>query len=106
MRRALLAIALGTLLCVINHAGVISGIVAPPPGYAPAYYTLNFDIPEYITWAELSKTHWLLPNYHAPWITEPALFQPMLQLVGRIGLPTVVSYYLLQLVSCWIAAYA
>ncbi|HML17188.1 MAG TPA: hypothetical protein VK419_09185 [Bryobacteraceae bacterium] len=103
---ALLAILIGSLLCVINYAGVIAGMVAPPPGYQATHYILNLDVPQYLTWAELAKTHWLLPDYHAPWQTEPALFQPMLQIVGRSGLPIWAAYYLLQIVMCWIAAFA
>jgi hypothetical protein len=106
MRGKLLAVALGTLLCLVNHIGVIAGIVDPPPGYQPAYYTRNLDVPEYLTWLELARTHWLLPDGHAPWLTEPALFQPMLTLAARTGLPAMVSYYGLQLLLYWLAAYA
>ncbi|MGA2881703.1 MAG: hypothetical protein ABSG13_22355 [Bryobacteraceae bacterium] len=106
MRLTLAAILLGTLLCLGNHIGVIAGIAAPPPGYQPAYYIRNLDVPQYLTWMELAKTHWLLPNEHAPWQTEPGLFQPMFAIAGRSGLPTIVSYYGLQLLLYWVAAYA
>jgi hypothetical protein len=42
-------------------------MVDPPPGYQPAYYIRNMDVPQFLTWMELSKTNWLLPNEHAPW---------------------------------------
>ncbi len=106
MRRILLAILLGTVLCLANHIGVIAGIVAPPPGYQPAYYIRNLDVPQYLTWMELSKTHWLLPDEHAPWQTESGLFQPMFAIAARTGLPTMASYYGLQLLLYWLAAYA
>lgn len=106
MRLKLLAVGLGTLLCLANHIGVIAGIVDPPPGYEPAYYTRNLDIPQYLTWMELAKTHWLLPNGHAPWRTEPALFEPLFSIAARTGLPTTVAYYGLQLLLYWMAAYA
>lgn len=105
-RHCVLAILLGSLLCLLNHIGVIAGIVDPPPGYQPAYYIRNLDVPQYLTWIELAKTHWLLANEHAPWQTEPALFQPMFTMVARTGLPTIVSYYSLQLLMYWLAAYA
>lgn len=104
--RLILAVLLGTLLGLLNHIGVIAGILGPPPGYQPAYYLRNLDVPQYLAWMELARTHWLLPNGHAPWQTEPALFQPMFTLAGRIGLPTIVSYYGLQLLMYWVAAYA
>ncbi|HTC89233.1 MAG TPA: hypothetical protein VK686_13090 [Bryobacteraceae bacterium] len=106
MRLTALAILLGTLLCLGNHLGVIAGIAAPPPGYEPAYYIRNLDVPQFVTWMELAKTHWLLPDEHAPWQTEPGLFQPMYALAAHTGLPTIVSYYGLQLLMYWLAAYA
>jgi hypothetical protein len=100
------AVLLGTLLCLANHIGVIAGALFPPPGYQPAYYIRNLDVPQYLTWMELGKTQWLLPNEHAPWRTDPALFQPMFTLAARSGLPTIVSYYGLQLLMYWLAAFA
>jgi hypothetical protein len=104
--RLILAVLLGTLLGLLNHIGVIAGIVDPPPGYQPAYYLRNLDVPQYLTWMELAKTHWLLPNGHAPWQTEPALFQPLFMIAARTGLPTIVAYYGSQLLLYWVAAYA
>lgn len=105
-RLILAAILLGTVLCLLNHVGVIAGMADPPPGYQPAYYLRNLDVPQYLTWMELARTHWLLPNEHAPWQTEPALFQPMFTIAARTGLPTIVAYYGLQLLLYWVAAYA
>jgi hypothetical protein len=104
--RLILAVLLGTLLGLLNHIGVIAGMLAPPPGYQPAYYLRNLDVPQYLAWIELARTHWLLPNEHAPWLTEPALFQPMFTIAARSGLATIVSYYGLQLLLYWVAAYA
>jgi len=104
--RLTLAVLLGTLLGLLNHIGVIAGIVNPPPGYQPAYYLRNLDVPQYLAWMELARTHWLLPNEHAPWQTEPGLFQPMFTIMARTGLPTLVVYYGLQLLLYWLAAYA
>jgi hypothetical protein len=106
MRLALLAVALGTLVGGLNHVGVIAGILSPPPGYEPAYVIRNLDVPQYLTWAALAKDHWLLPNFHAPWKTEPALFQPMLQIVGKSGLTPIASHYALQFLLYWVTAYA
>jgi hypothetical protein len=105
-RLPVFAVLLGTLLCLLNHIGVMAGILDPPTGYQPAYYLRNLDVPQYLTWIELARTHWLLPNGHAPWQTEPALFQPLFLIAARTGLPTIVSYYGLQLLLYWLAAYA
>ncbi len=104
--RLLLAVVLGLLLCLINYAGVIAGILYPPAGYQPLYYLGNLDIPNYLSYIELARTHWLLPNPHVPWQTEPALFQPMFVILGRTGLPAIVSYYALQIAMYVLAAYA
>jgi len=106
MRLFLHAVLLGTLLCAINHAGVLAGMLDPPAGYVPAHFIRNLDVPQYLTWAELSKQHGLLPDYHAPWLTEPALFQPMFWIVGHTMLPMAVSYYLFQILTYWLAALA
>jgi hypothetical protein len=106
VKRMLAAIAVGTILFLLNHLGVIAGVLHPPPGYEPAWFTRNLDIPQYLTWAALARDHWLLPDYHAPWRTEPALFQPLFQMVGRTGLPLLVSYYLFEIASYWLASLA
>jgi hypothetical protein len=106
VRRTLYAILLGSSLCLVNHIGVIAGIADPPPGYQPSYYLRNLDVPQYLTWLELARTHWLLPNEHAPWQTEPALFEPLFTIAARTGLPTIIAYYGLQLLLYWLAAYA
>jgi hypothetical protein len=105
MRLALLALALGTLVGGINHVAVIAGILDPPAGFEPAYFIRNLDVPQYLTWGALARDYWLLPNYHAPWQTEPALFQPMLQIVGKSGLPPVAAHYGLQFLLYWVTAY-
>jgi hypothetical protein len=106
MRLALIALALATLVGAINHVAVFAGIFNPPPGFEPAYFIRNLDVPQYLTWGALAKNHWLLPNYHAPWQTNPALFQPMLQIVGKSGLPPVIAHYSFQFLLYWITAYA
>lgn len=106
MRAALLAIVIGTGLGVLNHVAVIAGFMDPPAGHEPAWFLRNLDVPQYLTWGALARDHWLLPNFHAPWKTEPALFQPMLQIVGKSGLPPLAAHYGLQLLLYWVCAYA
>jgi len=65
----------------------------PPPGYEPAWAPRNLDLPQYVTWIAALRTTTLLPNYHAPWLTEPAMFQPLFLLVSRIPLPPLAAYY-------------
>lgn len=105
-KRILAAIAAGTILFLLNHIGVLAGVLHPPAGYQPAWVTRNLDIPQYLTWAALARDHWLLPDYHAPWRTEGALFQPLFQMVGRSGLAILVSYYLFEILFYWVACLA
>src|ERR1700678_3271942 len=104
MKRLLAAIALGTILIAMNHAGVIAGVLQPPAGYEPLWVTRDLEIAQYLTWRALAKDHWLLPDYHAPWRTEGALFQPLFEMVGRSGLPVRVAYYLFDILCYWAAS--
>jgi hypothetical protein len=88
---------LGLILFVLHQLGAISGALAPPRGYEPAWAVRNLDIPQYITWLTAGRSHVLLPDYHAPWITEPALFQPLFLLAGRIPLTPLAAYQLASL---------
>src|SRR5579864_6905002 len=85
--------ALGLLLFFIHQAGPISGALSPPPGYEPAWGARNLDLPQYLTWITAARTSAILPNYHAPWLTEPALFQPLFIAASRIPLPPMAAYY-------------
>jgi hypothetical protein len=85
--------ALGLVLFFIHQAGPISGALNPPPGYEPAWGVRNLDLPQYLTWLTAARTSAILPNYHAPWLTEPALFQPLFIAASRIPLPPMAAYY-------------
>jgi hypothetical protein len=93
VRRLGWSVALGVALFLLHHAGVVSGALAPPPGFEPAWTLRNLDVPQYLTWIEAARSQLLLPDYHAPWVTEPALFQPLLLAAARTGLPTLLAYY-------------
>lgn len=104
-QRVTAAICLGTVLMILHHLGVIAAQLAPPAGYSSLGYVNNLDIPQYLTWIEATKTSLFAPNFHAPWITEPALFQPLMVLVGRLPFPASFSFYSLHLLLYWIAAF-
>lgn len=106
VRRVGWAVALGVFLFLLHHAGVVSGALAPPPGFEPAWTLRNLDVPQYLTWLEAARRQVLLPDYHAPWITEPALFQPLLLAAARTGMPTLAAYYVPVLGGYIFAAFA
>lgn len=107
IKRALAAVALGTILFLVNYDGVIAGVLQPPPGYEPAWFTRNMDTPHNLTSAILAQENWwLVPDYDAPWVTKGALFHPLFQIIGRSGLPIFVSYYVFTILFYWMAAWA
>lgn len=85
--------ALGLALFLIHQAGAISAILNPPPGYEAAWGVRNLDLPQYLTWIAAARSSILLPDYHAPWLTEPALFQPLFIAASWIPLPPLAAYY-------------
>ena len=90
---------------ILHHLGVIAAQLAPPAGYSALGYLNNLDIPQYLTWIEATKTSFFAVNFHAPWITEPALFQPLLVFSGRLPFPSLFSFYAVHLMMYWIAAF-
>lgn len=104
-RRFAASFLLAAGLFALHHAGVISGALAPPPGYEPAWVVRNLDVPQYLTWINASREHWLIPDHHAPWITGRDLFQPLFWIAAQIPLPAVAAYYALHFALYWIAAF-
>jgi hypothetical protein len=84
---------LAAALFTLHHLGVISGALAPPPGFEPAWVIRNLDVPQYLTWLQASRDHLLIPDYHAPWRTEPALFEPLFWVAARLPLRPLAAYY-------------
>lgn len=105
--RLRLSVAAGVTLFAIHYSGVLHGIWSPPEGYQPTFLEQTLDSAAYLSWLADSADHWLLPNRHVPYITEPALLQPMVLLIGKTakftGMPAIGVYYALQ-VLLYIAA--
>ncbi|MBZ5631685.1 MAG: hypothetical protein LAO55_01035 [Acidobacteriia bacterium] len=98
--------ALGMVLFFLHQAAIISGAIAPPPGYEPAWAIRSLDLPQYLTWLAAGRTSFLIPNYHAPWVTEPALIQPLFLVAGWIPLPPLAAYHVLSLALYMVAGMA
>jgi hypothetical protein len=94
------------VLFALQHIAVLAGAVRTPRGFAPAWMLREQDICQYFTWIALGRTHWLLPDYHAPWITTPALLQPLFLLEARIvaltGANPLVVYYVFSFLLLWL----
>ena len=87
--------ALGIALALINDLPVLSGYLYTPPGYVPLGISRLADFAQYVAWARGSQHSWLLPDYHAPWLSEPALFSAFASLIGRTSLLTGVDIIVL-----------
>jgi hypothetical protein len=110
IRRLAASIILAAALFGLHDAGVISGALAPPPGFEPAWVVRNLDVPQYLTWLNASRTSALLPDYHAPWNTEPALFEPLFWLAARFPFSPIAAYsvfhFLLYIAAAFVLLYA
>ena len=87
----------------MNEAPVLCGYLAPPPGYVAGLIPQQQDTLQYQTWiiAYQRTKGCLLPDYHAPWTTEPAMLNPYFWFVGRataiLGVDSLWIYHLLYL---------
>jgi len=103
---------LGALLFVVNGAPVLSGYLAPPPGYTGSLLPQSMDHLQYLTWINGYRhtRGWLIPDYNAPWATEPALLNPLCWFIGRtsvlFGLDPLWIYYLVYLALSIAGGYA
>jgi len=93
----------GTLLFAFNNAPILLAYLNPPPSYTGSLLPMHMDFQQYRTWIEAYRRSGavLLPDYHAPWSTEPALLNPFCWFVGRtsavLGIDGLWIYYLLTL---------
>ncbi len=101
---------LGSTLFLLNNLGVIHALVASPAGYSPLGVQRSNDVAQYLTWLGGLKTGWILPNYHAPWLTPPGLIVPGLFPVAVLerlfSVKQVVALQLFSLGGYVAAAYA
>jgi len=103
---------LGALLFVVNEAPVLRGYLAPPPGYTGSLLPQSMDHLQYLTWINGYRhtRGWLIPDYNAPWTTEPALLNPFCWFIGRtsalFGVDPLWIYHLLFLALSIAGGYA
>ncbi len=97
------SVTIAAFLFVLNHAAVISGALAPPPGYAPQYVLRNTDMTVYLNSMQASRHAWLAPNFSAPWLTPDELFTPILTLMGHLSnfMPwsVLIDYYVMHFLA-------
>jgi hypothetical protein len=97
------SVAIAAFLFILNHTAVISGALAPPPGYVSQYVLRNTDMTVYLNSMQAGKHVWFPPNFSAPWLTPDELFTPILTLIGRLSnfMPwsVLIDYYVLHFLA-------
>jgi len=105
--RNLALLCLGLLLFMANNLSPLAALLHPRAGYVALLVPRNHDSAQYLTWIEACKNSWTIPDYHAPWQTEPALHVPlmwMLAKVSRLTGFTVICVYLGLQIACYVLA--
>ncbi|HZU23893.1 MAG TPA: hypothetical protein VFA04_00125 [Bryobacteraceae bacterium] len=109
-RAVLYTFCITVVIFAIQHVAVLAGMVRTPRGFAPALMLREQDICQYFTWIALGQKHWLLPDYHAPWITTPALLQPLFLVEARtvslLGANPLAVYYFFSFLLLWLAVWS
>jgi hypothetical protein len=101
-------LALGLLFFVANNLAPLGALLHPRPGFVPLLVTRTEDNAQYLTWIEAFTNGWGIPNYHAPWQTEPALHVPLVWLVAKVAVLSHVSRlyaYLGFEAACYVLAF-
>jgi hypothetical protein len=101
---------LAAVLFGLNNLAIISGWLRPPEGYAPMLMVRAQDIALYLNWAHAYQLQNLIPNYAAPWQTEPAFFNAFMWVLARFcqltRLEMVSGYHIFHFLFYVVAAYA
>jgi hypothetical protein len=105
--RWLITITAGIALWCINNAGILVAHWRPPAGTVPTWIPIEWDVAQHITWMNAMRNMLIIPNYHLPVITQPALFCMMTFLMAqftRLGMGAAEVYAGFQLILYMTAA--
>ena len=72
-------------LFALNSLGVLSGWFATPAGHVHLLQMNTSDNAIYLSWLRSSASRFLHPDFQAPWLTESAVFQPLLVAIARLS---------------------
>ena len=74
----------GLVLFLLQNVAVWAGAISGK-GSVPLYHLRNEDTGQYLAFLELARDHFLFPNLHLAWRTEPAMFNPLFLTGGKMG---------------------
>jgi hypothetical protein len=106
---ALIAFVFALLLFGVNNLNLISAWSHPPQGWNPVYIGRDLDVAQHLTWINDMRDHWLSPDFHAPVVTRPGLFSPLMWSLGhveRFGIDASLVYVCAQFLLYFIGSYA
>ena len=110
LRRTVLPLLFALGLYTLNSLGMLSGWFATPAGHVHLLQMNTSDNAIYLSWLRSSTSRFLHPDFQAPWLTESAVFQPLLVTIARlapmVGLPIDRGFALAHLGLYIVAAYA
>lgn len=108
--RDLLPLWIAAALFVANNLTLVGGWLADVEGYVVTGFIRGSDIFQYLTWARGFETLGRLPNYHAPWQTEPGMLSPFFWIFARLRttlqIHEALLYHLLHISFYVVAVYA
>lgn len=97
------------LLLGINNLNLIRAWLYPPQGWHPLYIARDSDVAQHLTWVNYMRDHWLAPDFHAPFVTSPGLFSPLMWSLGhvaRLGFDASLVYVGAQFLLYCVGSYA
>jgi len=101
---------LGIGLYIFNNLAVLGGWLHTLPGFEPMFIPRARDLAQYMTWIEGFRLAPLIPNYHAPWQTEPRFFAllpwTIAQLASLLGGRALLAYNLVHLTGFVLTSHA
>ena len=105
-----LPVVLAISLYALNNLAALSGWLEPPAGYAPLLLPRGMDFAQYETATRAYQSHVPSPNYHAPWLTEPAFFIPFCWVLAKtssvLRVEFVAAYHLWHFLLYLVAAFS
>ena len=77
--------AIGLALFLVHNLALWSAWAGAPSGFRPLFHLRTNDASQYLGFLALARDHNLFSDLHAPWMTEPAMLNPIFLIGGRAG---------------------
>jgi glycerol uptake facilitator-like aquaporin len=107
--RAAWPLLFATCLFAANNLNLVRAWLDTPVGARAMYVVRDVDIAQHLTWTNWLRDHWLVPNFHAPFLTTPGLFVPLmigLAQFARLGADSALVYAIAQYLAYILGSYA